>query len=161
MENIKYSLNGSFGIIQDRQKKNISKTDDMEINVSFILPNEYRTKDKYKITFVNGNLKQQLSLEELSINIPREFLIAGELKITLSHLLNGRISKNWICESLYIIDNNIVSKNFVEIVPEVLLLQNRIIECEKKIQKFNEQLELITKLIYSICEIKPKGEEDD
>ncbi len=158
MENIKYSLNGSFGVIQNREKKHIAKTEDLLIKVHFVLPNEYRIKDKYKVSFVNGNLKKQLSLEDLSIEVPQEFIISGELKITLSHLVNGRVSKNWICESLYIVESDIVSHNFVDIVPEVVVLKDKIVECENKIEKFNKKIELLTKLVYSICEIEPKGE---
>jgi len=146
MENIKYSLSGSFGVIQNREQKNIAKTDDLSIKAEFILPNEYRDKDKYKITISNGNLKKQLSLENLLITIPQEFIIAGELKIVVSHLLKGRISKSWICESLFIIDNEVDTTTIVKIVPELTQLESRLLDCENAISQLNDYLKSIGNL---------------
>lgn len=158
---IKYSLNGSFGVVNNREQKQISITDDLLINLIFVLPNEYSKNDKYKITISNGTIKQQLSLDKLFFEVPKEFIFAGEIKIVVSHLLKGRVSKNWICESLYLVNENVDTINFIKIVPEVSALENRIIDCENNIEKFNKKLDLITKLVYSICEIEPKESKND
>ena len=130
METIKYQLNKSFGKIKDRTlngREKIVLTDDKIIDLDINLPKGYNIRDEYVLYLTNGTKKRKLQFNpEWKITIPQELLFSGNLKLKLVHINNGKNIKEWVLEKLILIEKDVDTESFIEVVPELQDIRNKL-----------------------------------
>lgn len=150
---MKVELKEKIGICE---QKEFLITDDKELTLEFVNKTGF-SNIRLVVYLKNGVETSTLSLKGFDLVVPKKLVKAGILSGFVKIYKDKEIIK---CDLEDITIKEVEKELYA--VPQIEILKNEIAQftanINSKIDKFNSDLELLTKLVYSICDIDFKGE---
>lgn len=104
----------------------------------------------------NGESVKRIACKDNCFNIPSEFIRVGILKIQINVLLNGNIIKRYICEDLFVYED----EDRFELVPEIEAYKKEVQEYKSQVNLLTSKYDTLLKLVCGLYDIKVGGKNE-